>query len=231
MPESDPPCDPQPERQPDAMAATIAAYDATVDQYLELVGREIRAEIEQPLDRALLAAFAEHVVDGPDGPVADLGCGPGRVAALLDRAGLPVVGVDLSAGMLAAGRSSHPALRFVQGALGALPLADATLAGAVAWYSVIHTPPAGLAAIWGELHRVLVPGGRLLLGFQTGAGERVERPRPTAPEHVSTSYRHPTETVTAGLAGTGLLVDAVSLREPVGDHETTAQAFVLAHRP
>ncbi len=218
------------EPAPDALAATIAAYDATVDQYLTLVGREIRAEIEQPLDRALLAAFVEHVDGGPDGPVADLGCGPGRVAALLDRAGLPVLGLDLSAGMLAGGRASHPTLRFVRGALGALPIADAALVGAVAWYSIIHTAPGGLPVIWHELNRVIRPGGRLLLGFQTGAGERVERPRPTAPEHVSTSYRHPAEAVTAGLTAAGLLVDAVSMREPVGAHESTTQAFVLARR-
>ena len=219
----------------DPLTATIAAYDATVEQYLDLVGTEVRGEIEQPLDRGLLAAFVEHLGDGPTGPVVDLGCGPGRVAALLDRelrgrAGLPVVGLDLSAGMLAAGRSAHPTLRLVRGALDGLPLPTGTLAGAVAWYSVIHTPPEGLPAIWAEVARILQPGGHVLLGFQTGAGERVERPRPTAPEHVSTSYRHPAETVTTGLVEAGVAVDAVSLREPVGDHETTAQAFVLGHR-
>ena len=48
------------------------------------------------------------------------------------------------------------------------------LAGAVCWYSIIHTPPDQLAEAFGELARVLIPGGYLLLGFQA-EGEPVHR--------------------------------------------------------
>jgi len=43
---------------------------------------------DRPLDRALFAAFAEQVRAGGNGPVADVGCGPGRVTILLSRLGL-----------------------------------------------------------------------------------------------------------------------------------------------
>jgi predicted RNA methylase len=42
----------------------------------------------KPLDRALLAGFAELVRADGAGPVADLGCGPGRVTAHLHALGL-----------------------------------------------------------------------------------------------------------------------------------------------
>jgi 2-polyprenyl-3-methyl-5-hydroxy-6-metoxy-1,4-benzoquinol methylase len=73
--------------------ATRAAYDATAEFYARVVGTEVSPDFEGPLDRALLAAFAE-VVQTRAGVVADIGCGPGRVAAFLAARGVEVVGVD-----------------------------------------------------------------------------------------------------------------------------------------
>ncbi len=54
---------------------TRAFYDAVAEAYVERFG----VGMTKPLERALLGAFAELVRD--TGPVADVGCGPGRVAA------------------------------------------------------------------------------------------------------------------------------------------------------
>ena len=48
------------------------------------------------LIRQVLAAFAELARTTDAGPVAELGCGPGRVTAHLRDLGLDVFGVDLS---------------------------------------------------------------------------------------------------------------------------------------
>lgn len=40
----------------------------------------------------------------------------------------------------------------------ALDLTDGVLGGIVAWYSIIHTPPARLLVVFAEFHRVLGPG-------------------------------------------------------------------------
>lgn len=61
------------------------------------------------MDRAVLAGFAELVQAAGAGPVADLGCGPGRVTAHLDALGLPAFGVDLSPEMVALARRHLPA--------------------------------------------------------------------------------------------------------------------------
>jgi trans-aconitate methyltransferase len=70
---------------------------------------------DRPIDRALFAAFAELVRAGSNGPVADIGCGPGRVTILLSRLGLDAFGIDLSPGMLALARRTYPQLRFEEG--------------------------------------------------------------------------------------------------------------------
>lgn len=48
----------------------------------------------EPLDRALLAAFAELTKAGGNGPVADVGCGPGQATAAPHRSGLDAFGID-----------------------------------------------------------------------------------------------------------------------------------------
>jgi hypothetical protein len=43
--------------------------------------------------------------------------------------------------MIAAARRTYPGLRFAEGSMTALDLADGELGGMIAWYSIIHTPP------------------------------------------------------------------------------------------
>jgi trans-aconitate methyltransferase len=71
--------------QPSYLRTTGAAYDTVAADYAELLGTELAAK---PLNRALLAAFAELAQAAGVGPVADLGCGPGRMTAHLHSLGL-----------------------------------------------------------------------------------------------------------------------------------------------
>ncbi|MEE3920178.1 class I SAM-dependent methyltransferase [Micromonospora sp. BRA006-A] len=102
--------------------------------------------MEPPLDRALLAAFAETV--GPGRPVLEVGCGTGRVTAHLHWLGLDIGGADLSPGMVAVARRTYPDLRFEVGSLTELAVPDGSLAGLVSWYSVIHLPPELLPGVF-----------------------------------------------------------------------------------
>lgn len=70
---------------------TRTSYDAVAALYAELVTDMLGT---RPLERAMLAAFAE--LAGGRGPVADLGCGPGHLTAHLRSLGLDVFGLDLS---------------------------------------------------------------------------------------------------------------------------------------
>jgi ubiquinone/menaquinone biosynthesis C-methylase UbiE len=141
--------------------------------------------MENPIDRALLAAFVEMVHDHSGGPVADLGCGPGRVAAFLASGGIEVVGIDVSREMLTAASTAHPGLPLAQATLAALPFRDGSLRAAVSWYSIIHTPPELLDRVWAELGRVVAKTGHLLIAFQAGEARRCTETRSSAGQHRS----------------------------------------------
>jgi ubiquinone/menaquinone biosynthesis C-methylase UbiE len=207
------------------LQATRAAYDTVAVDYAELLRDELDAKA---LDRAMLAGFAETV----RGPVADLGCGPGRVTAHLHDLGVHAFGVDLSPQMIEVARRAHPQLRFDVGSMTALDLADQSLGGIVAWYSIVHTPPEQLPTVFSEFHRVLGPGGQLLLAFKAGDQHR----------HLDQAYGHelsldvywlPSDDVAELLRQAGLVMDARLIREPDETERPRQgrQAFFLARRP
>ena len=77
--------------------------------------------------------------------------------------------------MIEAARSAHPHLRFDVGPLTDFPGLDGSVAGAVYWYSIITTPPSELPAVWNELDRILRTDDHVLVAFQAGENEPVER--------------------------------------------------------
>lgn len=207
----------------DFLENTRRSYDVTADDYAEWIRDELAAK---PFDRSVLAVFAELV----RGPVADVGCGTGRITAHLHDLGVDVSGVDLSPGMLAAARRAYPHLRFTEASMTALPIEDGTLGGVVAWYSTIHVPDSQLPVALAEFHRVLRPGGHLQLAFQCGTG--TEHSTRAAGHEVALTFHHREPTRMADLLrDNGFMVKAQLLREPDLDGpypENTPQAYVLA---
>ena len=49
-----------------------------------------------------------------------------------------------------------------------LHLPDGALAGIAAFYAIVNIPKESLPVVFGEMHRVLQPGGLLLLAFHSG---------------------------------------------------------------
>jgi len=208
----------------DFVTATRTFYDSVAEDYAEQFKGVLTVS---PLDRVLLAGFAELVGDG--GQVADLGCGPGRITAHLASLGLSVFGLDLSESMLAIARRENPGLRFEQGSMLALDLPDGALAGAVSWYSSIHTPVDELPRLFAEFHRVLAPGGHLLVAFQAGDKDR-HHDRPWGRPVSLTFLRRQPERIAALLRAAGFALVSQTVREP-GPEEVSQQAFLIARRP
>jgi SAM-dependent methyltransferase len=210
--------------EPDHLSTTREAYDAVATEYAEHFGNALET---RPLDRALLAAFAELARD--IGLVADVGCGPGYRTAHLHELGVPAFGVDLSPEMVALAREANPELRFDEGSMTALDLPDGGLGGVLAWYSVIHTPPDQVPLVLEEFHRILAPGGHLLLAFQTGETFQTDETR--AFDHrVAIAYQWPIERMA------GLLRDAgfdpfARMRREAAEDERFPEGCLPARKP
>ncbi|MEA2825878.1 MAG: demethylmenaquinone methyltransferase / 2-methoxy-6-polyprenyl,4-benzoquinol methylase [Actinomycetota bacterium] len=94
----------------------------------------------------------------PGAIVLDLACGTGDLCRVLEDAGYRPVGVDRSAGMLAAARTSAP---LVRGDALALSMADGSVDGIVCGFALRNV--LGLDLFFAECARVLRPGGRVAL--------------------------------------------------------------------
>lgn len=151
-----------------------ASYAVAAADYTKRLADDLAGN---PFDRSMLDLFAELVT----GRVGDLGCGPGRITTYLKSLGLDAFGIDLSPEMVAIATAAYPDLSFEVGTLFDLDLPDGGLGGALAWYSLVHTPAEDLPKVFTEIHRVLAPGGLLLHAFKIGTGSY----------HLDQAYGHP----------------------------------------
>ena len=142
-----------------------SCYDAVAREYAAQFADELE---HKPLDRELLSRFAAEVLGR--GAVYDLGCGPGQTTAFLHAQGVNVCGLDLSSDLLREARQKYPNIEFLQGDMLALPLTDASAAGVVAFYAIVHLSPLKLRQALNEMFRILQPAGLLLLTFHIGDG-------------------------------------------------------------
>lgn len=212
----------------DRLTSTKHVYDQSAEDYASAVGTAVTPDFETPLDRAVLSGFALQVIESGGGRVADIGCGVGRATAYLTDQKLNISGVDLSEGMVAVARTAHPNLRFETGSLTALPFDPQSLAGAVLWYSIIHTPLIDLPQVWRELARVLAAPGNVLIAFLAGQNEELVQTDAHGTDATLRHYRHSVDDVATSLSESGFDVRARWWREAELDHETTPQAGIFA---
>lgn len=211
----------------DYLIQTRASYNTIAVDY----DKQFVAELDgRPVERAVLGLFADLVRDA--GPVLDAGCGTGRIADYLAGLGVAVRGLDLSPGMLALARTSFPELLFVEGSLLALPDADASLAGLLAWYSTIHLSDQDLPVAFSQFFRVLQPGGQLLLGFQVGNHLTHRDELFGLPVNLGYHRRDPAR-VGELLIAAGFESHSTVLREPLPGEgiEPTRKAYLLVRKP
>ena len=205
---------------------TAAGYDRVAAEYARRIAGELAGK---PFDRALLDRFADQTRGR--GTVADLGCGPGHIAAYLHARGVEVVGIDLSPGMVEQARRLYPEIGFRQGDMRALDAPDGAFAGAVAFYSIIHLPAAERPATFAELARVLGPGAPLLVAFHVG--DHTVHVDQLWDHQVSLDFTFlPTAVVAAELEGAGLAVEEALERDPYApevEHQSR-RAYLLARR-
>jgi ubiquinone/menaquinone biosynthesis C-methylase UbiE len=133
------------------------AFDAKVAAQLDAFYRT--RDVIRRRELALAALDAQ-----PADAVVDIGCGPGFYVAALAERTASVTGIDPSPAMLAVAArktDAHGNVTLLAGEAAPLPLEDASMdrALSVQVFEYIADVPAALA----EIHRVLRPGGRVVL--------------------------------------------------------------------
>ena len=110
-----------------------------------------------------------------------------------------------------------------------LPLADASVAGLVAFWSLIHLPDHALPGVLGHFRRALRPGGPLLLGFHAGETSRLKTEGYGGHPMKVYVHRRKPAFVAAALRDAGFAVEAHMLVDP--DASLPGAVLSLAARP
>lgn len=204
------------------LSDTRTSYDTDASGYAEKVLGLLDGS---PYLRASLALFAELVRDAGGGPVADVGCGPGYVTRHLHDLGVDAFGIDLSPEMIAIARRDYPDLRFEVGTMTDLDLADDSVTGVLAFWSVIHVPDHSVPGVFGQFRRVLRPGGPLLVGFHVGDETRHTSEGYSGRLINVDSYRRRPDQVARWLREAGFTIEAELVMRP---DEEVPGAIILA---
>lgn len=240
-----------------AVELTTATYDRAASDYAarnENMGPHWIERMEQFLD-LLARAEAERPIPelgrpGDDitleeylgfAPVLDAGCGPGRDTRALAAHGLPVLGVDLSQGMLDEARQRTPmrlpkgAIRYAIMDLRRLELPDSCCRGVWCSASLLHVPRKTAPRAMGELARVARPGAPVIVFLKRLSEGEPERmvPYPVpAVTGMSRFYAYYTpEEARALVEGSGLTVVDVRTADDGRTVDGIGWVSVLARKP
>ena len=214
---------------PDRWADPAATYDVVATAYAERFLHELD---HKPFDRALLQRFAVAIGPGSSAahPACDLGCGPGHIGAFLATAGVEVMGIDLSAGMVAVARRSFPDVTFAQGDMTSLTVPDRAFSAVVCFYALIHIPRARVPDVLRDMRRVLVPGGALLVAVHGGEGSLHADQMAGLPADLDATLFSLGE-LSAMLETAGFSIVEAHERAPYHEEHPTQRLYIWATRP
>ncbi|MDR7235247.1 demethylmenaquinone methyltransferase/2-methoxy-6-polyprenyl-1,4-benzoquinol methylase [Agrococcus sp. BE272] len=141
------------QKDPDQVAGM---FDATAKRYDLL-----NSLLSGGNDRLWRIHMQRAVAPKPGERILDVAAGTGASSAPMAKAGALVTALDISHGMLEEGRRRHPDIEFVQGSAEELPFDGDTFDAVTISFGLrnVQQPRAALS----EFHRVLKPGGRLVV--------------------------------------------------------------------
>jgi SAM-dependent methyltransferase len=194
------------------------AYTSVAEVYIGLFGTSEQVHADD------LAIIGRHL-SGRPGRVLDLGCGPGHITGYLRSLGVDAVGIDMVPEFIAYAKATHPDGTYQLGAMRHLDAPSRSVAGILAWYSLIHLPPPDLDGVLAEFRRVLAPAGALVIGFFDGdeAGPFDHK--------VVTAYRWPADEFSERLARAGFTEVERQRRPNEGTDRIHSAIAAVADRP
>lgn len=210
---------------PGWLGKLIESYDRTAEDYAEHFFDELGGK---PYDRDLLKRFVDRLP--VDGPVCDMGCGPGHLAKHLRSRGIDAFGLDLSPGMIRVARRRNPSIDFQVCNMLELGLKSGCLTGIAAFYAIIHIERGAIGMVFEEMFRVLVPSGTVLLSFHQGKDE-LFADEWEGKEIFWIASLFELDEVTDAMTRAGFSIEFADVREPYEFEYPTKRAYVLARKP
>lgn len=194
------------------------AYACVADLYIGLFGTSQQVHADD------LALIGRHLSIQP-GNVLDLGCGPGHITGYLRSLGVDAMGIDMVPEFIAHAKAAHPTGKYQLGSMTCLDVENDSIAGILAWYSLIHIPPQDLDGVLAEFRRVMAPAGTLVVGFFEG--DEV-----AAFDHkVVTAYRWPVDEFSERLTRAGFTEVERQHRPSDGTHRPLAAIAAVMAEP
>ncbi len=207
-------------------AKVLTTYEIVAATYADMLLDELD---HKPFDRWLLARLAA-LADGR--PVADLGCGPGHVAALLTASGADVTGFDIAPAMITRARRAFPDVTFEVGDFCHVPAPHHCdgWGAIVAWYAFVHHTEAEVGDALRDLAHRLVPGG--WLGVAVHVGPEVRHLDDWWGHAVDIDFVfHDPRTLRAAVTAAGFTIVEWYLRAPLDEVEAPSERlYILARR-
>src|SRR4030095_1186418 len=152
-------------------------------------------------------------------------------AAYVHERGAEAMGIDLSNEMIRQAQLLNPQIRFEQGNILELTnIADASLGGVAAFYSLLHLPRASVVKGLSDINRVLRSGGVLLTANHIGA-DAVHRDEWFGQEVSLDFLFFETSEMKDYVVRAGFTLEEVLEREPyVGSEYPSRRAFIFARK-
>ncbi len=148
----------------------IASHEAVVGSRFDALHARFKRDV--PSDDHRLGAILENLGPLAGRRVLDLGCGKGRFARSLSERGAGVIGLDLSAAMLAEATD----LNRVRGSARHLPFGPASFDAVIAVEIFEHLAPRSIDQVCDEVRRVLRPGGVFVMVDKNVCSWNARRP-------------------------------------------------------
>jgi SAM-dependent methyltransferase len=148
----------------------IACHEAVVGSRFDSLHQRFKREVAR--DDPRLLGIVDNLWPLPGRHILDLGCGKGRFSRALGELGAQVIGLDISAAMLAEATD----LDRVRASARRLPFGPASFDGVVAVEVFEHLAPRAVDQVCDEVRRVLRPGGTFVIVDKNLCSWNAQRP-------------------------------------------------------
>lgn len=153
----------------DIVRQTVETYDKIASAYCRKTRLRKYLDWEEKYIKKLI------FLTGASRPlVLDVGCGDGRHCRLIDKNGGQAIGVDLSQGMINESIDFYPKGKFQLMDMRHLNFDGDYFDGIWSSGSIYHVRKSEVGQVFGELERILKPGGILSISYKLGSGEGLE---------------------------------------------------------